>query len=242
MNTTIPEAFAAAVRRDPTTPLLTWYDDASGDRTELSGATLDNWVSKTANMLLDGVGLGDGDAVAVLLPPHWQSAALLLGTWAAGLSADLGGEPQPVEALFTSPDGVAAATAYPTSDRYVTGLLPLAMPLREVPAGFIDYVTEVRNYGDRFVASRPVDGNDRALAGPVELSHLAVCRTAEERAQELGIVAGDRVLVDARVYADPIDWLLAPLLAGASIVLCANLDPAKLSHRSDSEKVSVQLT
>jgi len=133
MNTTIPEAFAAAVRRDPTTPLLTWYDDASGDRTELSGATLDNWVSKTANLLLDGAGLGEGDGVAVLLPPHWQTAAVLLGTWAAGLSADLG-EPQPVEALFTSPDGVAAAAAWPTDDRYLTGLLPLAMPLREMPA------------------------------------------------------------------------------------------------------------
>jgi uncharacterized protein (TIGR03089 family) len=242
MNTTIPEAFAAAVRRDPTIPLLTWYDDASGDRTELSGATLDNWVAKTANLLIDGAGLGEGDAVAVLLPPHWQSAALLLGTWAAGLAADLGGEPQPVEALFTSPEGVTAATAWPTGDRYATGLLPLAMPLREVPPGFIDYVVEVRNFGDRFVAARPVDGNDRAMAGPVELSHRTVCRTADERAAELGIVAGDRVLVDARVYPDPTDWLLAPLVAGASIVLCGNLDPAKLDARAEAEKVTVKLT
>ena len=242
MNTTIPEAFAAAVRRDPTTPLLTWYDDATGDRTELSGATLDNWVAKTANLLLDGAGLGEGDAVAVLLPPHWQTAALLLGAWAAGLAADLGGEPQPVEALFTSPDGAAAAAAWSTGDRYATGLLPLAMPLRELPAGFVDYVVEVRNFGDRFVATRPVDSNDRAVAGPVELSHLALTRTATERAAELGIVAGDRVLVDARVYPDPTDWLLAPLVAGASIVLCANLDPAKLAARADAEKVSVQLT
>jgi len=86
-----------------------------------------------------------------------------------------------------------------------------------------------------------VDGNDRAMAGPVELSHLAVCRTALDRAAELGVVAGDRVLVDARAYPDPVDWLLAPLLAGASIVLCANIDPAKLAARSDAEKVSVQL-
>src|SRR4051794_16645267 len=136
MNSTIPQAFAAAVRRDPTTPLLTWYDDATGDRTELSGATLDNWVSKTANLLIDGAGLGDGDTVAVLLPPHWQTAAVLLGVSAAGLAADLGGNPQPVEALFTTPDGALAAAAWPTGDRYATGLLPLAMPLRQVPAGF----------------------------------------------------------------------------------------------------------
>lgn len=240
MNTTIPAAFAAAVRRDPTTPLLTWYDDLSGDRTELSGATLDNWVSKTANLLLDGAGLGEGDGVAVLLPPHWQTAAVLLGVWAAGLSADLG-EPQPVEALFTSTEAVPAAEAWRTIDRYVTGLLPLAMPLREVPAGYVDYVVDVRNFGDRFVATRPVADDDRALAGPVELTHAGVCEAALERADELGISAGDRVLFDAAGYPDPVDWLLAPLLAGASIVLCTHLDQAKLAARLDAEKISVHL-
>src|SRR5687768_14865056 len=95
VHTTIPQALAEAVRRDPTTPLLTWYDDGSGDRTELSGATLDNWVAKTANLLIDGAGLGPGDTVAVLLPPHWQTAAVVLGVFAAGLAADLGTEPAP---------------------------------------------------------------------------------------------------------------------------------------------------
>jgi len=240
MSETIPQAFADAVRRDPTTPLLTFYDDASGDRTELSGATLDNWVAKTANMLTDGAGLGDGDAVAVLLPPHWQTAAILLGAWAAGLAVDVGGDPQPVEALFTPADRVEAASSWPTSDRYATGLLPLAMPLREVPPGYLDYVVEVRNHGDRF-AGAPVARDDRAFAGPVELSHLAVARSATERAGEFGIVAADRVLVDARAYPDPADWLLAPLFAGASIVLCANLDPAKTQDRANTEKATVVL-
>jgi uncharacterized protein (TIGR03089 family) len=240
MSETIPQAFADAVRRDPTTPLLTFYDDASGDRTELSGATLDNWVAKTANMLTDGAGLGDGDAVAVLLPPHWQAAAILLGAWAAGLSVDVGGDPQPVEALFAEADRTEAASAWPTGDRYATGLLPLAMPLRQVPPGYQDYVVEVRNYGDRF-AGAPVTRDDRAFAGPVELSHLAVARTATERARELGIVAGDRVLVDARAYPDVEDWLLAPLFGGASIVLCVNLNPAKTDDRAKAEQATVIL-
>jgi uncharacterized protein (TIGR03089 family) len=241
VHTTIPQALAEAVRRDPTTPLLTWYDDATGDRTELSGATLDNWVAKTANLLIDGAGLGPGDAVAVLLPPHWQTAAIILGASAAGVAADLGADPSPVEAIFTEPGRVTAAAAWPTGDRYVTGLLPLAMPLREVPPGYVDYVTEVRNYGDHF-RGQVVGEDDRALAGPVELSHLAVLREATERAAELGITAGDRVLVDARAYPDPIDWLLAPLVGGASIVLCANLDPAKLDARITAEKVTVTLS
>lgn len=241
VETTIPRALAQAVRRDPTTPLLTYYDDATGDRTELSGATLDNWVSKTANLLLDGVGLAPGDTVAVLMPPHWQTAAIVLGVSAAGLAADLGDRPGPVDALFTTPDQVAAAAGKATGDRYATGLLPLAMPLRDLPAGYQDYVLEVRNYGDHF-GGAPVAPDDAALAAPVPLSHLAVLRTATERAAELGMTAGDRVLIDARAYPDPIDWLFAPLVAGASIVLCANLVPAKLDARTNAEKVSVTLT
>src|SRR3954447_10787830 len=117
MSETIWQAFTAAVRQDPTTPLVTFYDDASGDRTELSGATVDNWVAKTANLLVDGAGRGPGDAAAVLLPPHWQTAAILLGAWAAGLAAELGDTPQPVDALFTTPD--KAAAWWPAAERYV---------------------------------------------------------------------------------------------------------------------------
>jgi uncharacterized protein (TIGR03089 family) len=240
VHTTIPSALAAAVRRDPTAPLLTWYDDATGDRTELSGATLDNWVAKTANMMVDGLGLGPGDAAAVILPPHWQTAAIVLGAASAGVAADLGREPQPVEALFTTPESVFEAAGWATADRYATGLLPLAMPLREVPPGFVDYVTEVRNFGDHFRGA-PISPDDRALAGPVEMSHLAVLRTAFERAAELGITDGDRVLIDTRAYPDPADWLFAPLAVGASVVLCANLDPAKTKSRAESEKVAVLL-
>jgi len=239
---TIPAALAAAVRRDPTLPLLTWYDDATGDRTELSGTTVDNWVAKTANLLVDGVGLGPGDSVAVLLPPHWQTAAILLGAWTAGLAVDLGPDPRPVEVFFSTPARAEAADAWSTDDRYATGLLPLAAPLREVPAGFVDYTVEVRGHGDRFVSAGPVEANDRALAGPVEESHLEVCGTAAERAAELGIKPGDRVLVDAAAYPDAADWLLAPLVAGASIVLCGNLDPAKIESRAQSERVTLRLT
>jgi uncharacterized protein (TIGR03089 family) len=257
MNETIPQAFAAAVRHDPAAPLLTWYDDGPSnrpgaaldrtegraeDRAELSGATLDNWVAKTANLLIDGAGLGHGDTVAVLLPPHWQTAAIVLGASAAGLSVDLGGPPRAVEGVVATPDRVAEAAGWPSGERYATGLLPLAMPLRDVPPGFVDFPTEVRTHGDHFAPVQPVDPHDEALAGPVPMSHLAVSRTAIQRAAELGIAAGDRVLIDTRTHPDPLDWLFAPLFAGASVVLCAHLDEAKLTDRASAERVTVVLT
>jgi uncharacterized protein (TIGR03089 family) len=239
MNETIPEALSAAVAQDPTMPLVTFYDDASGDRTELSGATLDNWVAKTANLFVDGAGLGSGDTAAVLLPPHWQTAAVLLGAWAAGLAADLGDPPESVDVLFTTPDRVETAAGWPAADRYATGLLPLAAPLRNVPAGYADYVVEVRAFGDRYVPVQAVTGSDAAIRGRV---HAEVCEAAAARAADLGIGPGDRVLVDARAYPDPVDWLLAPLVAGASLVLCANFDAGQQRSRSEAEKVTVTLT
>src|SRR3954468_9574040 len=79
--------------RNPAAPLLTFYDDVSGERTELSGTTLANWVAKTANLLQDEFDIGPGSPVAVSLPVHWQTAAVLLGVWSCGAAVlDTAGE------------------------------------------------------------------------------------------------------------------------------------------------------
>lgn len=231
VQNTIPQVLAAAVRRDPASPLLTFYDDAGGDRTELSGATLDNWVSKTANLLVDGLGLSNGDTAAVTMPAHWQTAAILLGVFSAGVEAETT-DPASADALFTTPD---QSTTTKASDRYATGLLPFAMPLRELPTGFADFVLEVRQFGDYFPGA-PVTAADPALNGRTHAETLAA---ATSRAAELNLTPGSRVLFDATTHPDPIDWLLAPLVAGASIVLCAHLDRTTLDARAGSEKVTL---
>ncbi|GAB3945481.1 TIGR03089 family protein [Micromonospora vulcania] len=225
MADNIARVFADAIATDPTRPLLTWYDDASGDRTELSGATLANWVSKTANLLVDEVGLGPGDPAGALLPPHWQTAAVLLGCWSAKLNVL--DKPGDVDVLFAAADRADEAQSWPTGDRYALGLLPLAAPLRQTPAGFVDYVVEVRRHGDHFT---PQPG-----PGPADERLLAHAQT---RAAELGITRGARILVNATAYPDPVDWLLAPLTQAASVVLCANLDPTRLPTRLTTEQVT----
>ncbi|PBC79521.1 uncharacterized protein (TIGR03089 family) [Streptomyces sp. TLI_235] len=43
---------------DPSRPLITFYDDSTGERVELSAKTFDNWVAKTANLLQDELNAG----------------------------------------------------------------------------------------------------------------------------------------------------------------------------------------
>ncbi|MGC5018426.1 TIGR03089 family protein [Micromonospora sp. DT47] len=228
MADNIARVFADAIASDPTRPLLTWYDDATGERTELSGATLANWVAKTANLLVDELALSPGDTAGALLPPHWQTAAVLLGCWSAGLTVV--DRPGDVDVLFAAADRVTEAQEWSAGDRYALALDPFALPMREVPAGFADYVLEVRGHGDHFTP--PPTG------GPGDADLLA---RAADRATELCLASGDRVLFDAAAHPDPVDWLLAPLTAGASIVLCGNLDPSRLDARLAAEKVTRSL-
>ncbi|MFK3981013.1 TIGR03089 family protein [Micromonospora sp. NPDC050397] len=244
---TIARVFAAAVAADPTRPLLTWYDDATGDRTELSGATLANWVAKTGNLLVDSAGLAPGDRAAVLLPPHWQSAAVLLGCWSAGLAvhgsgvalpaagpgdlAEPADPPRPVDVLFVAAGRLDAASAWPSGDRYALALAPLAAPLRAVPPGFADYVVEVRGHGDHYTPT--------PTGGPQDAGLIAL---AAQRASALGITPGARVLIDADGRPDPVEWLLAPLLAGASVVLCGALDRSRVAGRVADERVTLDLS
>ena len=89
----------------------TYYDDKHGDdataeRIELSTVTLANWAAKTANLLRDELGAGPGTRVAVLLPAHWQTAAVLLGVWWIGAEVVLAG---PADVALCTADRLAEA-------------------------------------------------------------------------------------------------------------------------------------
>src|SRR5918996_5922858 len=88
--TTPYDLLLAELRRDRSRPLITYYDDETGERVELSVATFDNWVAKTAGLLRDGLAVEEGGRVALMLPAHWQSAVWGMACWAVGACAVLG--------------------------------------------------------------------------------------------------------------------------------------------------------
>jgi uncharacterized protein (TIGR03089 family) len=225
---------AERLRRDPARPAVTFYDDATGERVELSTATLDNWVAKTANMLVDTLGLAPGDMVAVDLPAHWSTAAILLAAWSAGAEVLLasngvvGTATSGVKVAFVAADRVEEALAEDADEVVALSLRPLGGRLAHPLAGMLDYAAEVPGHGDHFHAPAP----------PVEQEALLRFTAHVAQAWELG--PSDRVLSAAPIgTADGlVAGLLAPLVVGASVVLCRRLDTALLPRRVAAERVT----
>lgn len=65
-------------------PFLTFYDEATGERTELSHATLHNWASKTANMLVEDLEVEPGSLLLSRLGTHWTCLTVAVAAWRAG--------------------------------------------------------------------------------------------------------------------------------------------------------------
>ncbi|NKY41606.1 TIGR03089 family protein, partial [Cellulomonas septica] len=79
----------ALVTRNPGRPRLTWYS-ADGERVELSGAVLENWVNKTTNLLVEELDAGPGTRVLLDLPGHWRTVVWALATWRCGACVVVG--------------------------------------------------------------------------------------------------------------------------------------------------------
>ncbi|MCB5179114.1 TIGR03089 family protein [Streptomyces antimicrobicus] len=233
----------SALAADPGRPFVTFYDDATGERVELSVATFANWVAKTANLLQGDLAAGPGDRLALLLPAHWQSAVWLLAAASVGVVVEIGGDPGDADLVVSGPDTLEEARAC-SGERVALALRPLGGRFPQPPAGFADYAVEVPSQGDRFAPFVPVDPEGPALVvGGLELSYAQLVERAREDAAALGLGPGERVLTGEGydTWDGLSAGLFAPLVTGGSVVLCRHLDRLSeqgLAQRVESERVT----
>jgi uncharacterized protein (TIGR03089 family) len=240
------DLLAARLEQDPAAPLVTAYDDRTGERVETSATTLANWVAKSANLLQDEFDIGPGSTVAVALPVHWQTAAVLLAVWSCGATvldtaAEDDGRLAEADVVLAAQDRLPALQELDLEDLVGLSLHPLGLGMTDYLGPARDFALEVRVHGDVFRPYRTPDPTGPGLVtGGLELSLSGLVETAQELAARLGIARGDRVLVDEQTAAaaGPVAWLLAPLAAGASLVLCRHPDAAILPRRATEERVT----
>lgn len=231
--------FRSAATTDPARPFITFYDDATGERVELSFATFGNWVNKTSNLIQEGLPAEPGRRIALLLPAHWQTLVWYLACWSAEVIAAPWLDPAEADHVITGPEGLTRSAAC-RGERVAVALRPLGGAFVEpLPAGVLDYALEIPGYGDRFAPYRPVPASAPALEidGRTWTGGELV---AAGRGAATELARTDRVLTTA----DPSTWaglrevLLGPLAAGASVVLCRNPDPDRLAARTRMERIT----
>lgn len=205
---TVPDLLAARLRTDGPRPLLTWYDDTSGERVELSVATAANWVAKAANLLFDEYGVEAGDPMRLEPADHWLSFVAALATWTAGACVELRDRtPRDAVALPGDPAAFTAAVL-PQPD---------ALPVPPLEADSPALAAPHRTWTAAELAAAAV--------------HDARAHGLDNRSRVLTTVGLDSVLgLDAS--------LLLPLASGGSVVFVARCDPSRLVDRAHQERVT----
>jgi uncharacterized protein (TIGR03089 family) len=230
---TYPETLARALRTNPGGPFVTFYDEASGERQELSTTTYANWVAKVSGLLLDEHGLERGDSIRIDLPTHWLATVFLGAAWNTGLvvtdsdGSDSSGPDAVVCGPETLPTWADEAGKRPT---LACSLLPFGVRFADpLPQGVHDVGIEVWGQPDAFTPWDPPAADDTATSwAGVETSHA-------------DLFGGDgkavRLLSTVRSASPAGAELLASLLTGGgSLVLVTNATDERLAALAESER------
>lgn len=240
--TVFTEVLTRLLRHDPGRPLVTFYDEESGERTELSVATYANWVAKAGSLLVDELGLERGDTLRIELPAHWLTVVFLGAAWSTGLvvtdePADAG---RP-DAVVTGPGGLAAWSSY-AAERPVLAcsLLPFGVRFADpLPPGVHDVGIEIWSQPDSFVPWDPPTGEDPAVAlGNVRMTQDELWEAATA-GSPLGSDGGDRLLSEVNPASPPgLSSVTGPLTTGGSVVLVVHAGPDRLEAIAVAERVT----
>ncbi len=233
MSETVSTLLRRRARTAGAEPLLTWYQPATGARTELSAVTLLNWVDKTSH-LLDELDVAAGDVVRLALaqeaPGHWVTAVWELACWQVGAAVAVGEVPDAGPALVVTGPGWAAH-AGTGGDVVACSLHPLGLPFAPpLPGPVLDYSLEVRGQSDVYAATTQ-PGTTPAWSDPerrVDSATLAALDAGP---------AGRLVVQPGGPWATALACVVRPLVAGGStVVVDGPADPAVLERIAREER------
>lgn len=210
----------------PGRPFVTYYDVATGERTELSGTTTANWVAKTANLLVDELDAEPGSRIEIALPTHWLRTVWILATWAAdGTIADTD-----ADIFVAGPDTVEQPS--PARHRVASALLPFATPFPTAPSGVIDLGAVLPGQPDAFLPfDEPTDDVRAVELADLTLTYGQLAAGAPP--------SSSRSLLTPGSLARDVTATLAAALGGGSIVLVRGASPADVDRLADQEQAQV---
>lgn len=240
--TTFAEVLAHRLRTDPGQPLVTFYDDETGERVELSVTTYANWVAKAASLLVDELDLERGMRLRIDLPPHWLGTVFLGAAWTAGLVVT---DRDDVDAVVCGPDTLAR-WAESADDVVVLAcaLRPMGVRFADaVPPGVHDVGLEIWSQPDAFTAWDPPTGEDVAheLGGELGGEQVTQAEVWATAAAGTLVTDGGRLLSEANPASPPgIATFTEPLQRGGSLVLVTRAGRERLAATYAAERATAR--
>lgn len=238
MVDTFPALLVSLLRKDPGRPLVTFYDDQSGERTELSVATYANWVAKTSSLLVEEFDLERGDTLLVDLPTHWLAPIFVGAAWNIGLILSFD-QTVPADLVVCGPDGVehyAGQAAGAHGPVLACALLPLGVRFREaLPEAVHDFGAEVWSQPDSFLPWDPPHADDPATDGRTQHEVLAPTSLSVP-----GLEPGARLLTTENPASSPgLPGFVEPLISGGSTIWVRNPDQGQVERRVTDERATI---
>ncbi len=236
-STTFAEVLTEQLRSDAGRPLITFYDDETGERVELSVTTYANWVAKAASLLVDELDLERGARLQVDLPAHWLGPVFLGAAWTAGLTL-VDSDP---DAAVCGPETLEAwsvrADELPV---LACALRPMGVRFAEpVPPGVHDVGVEIWGQPDAFSPWDPPSGDDLACdLGSVRTTQAELWSAA---AAGTLVTDGGRLLSEANPASPPgIATFSEPLVCGGSLVLVTRAGRERLEATYVAERATAR--
>lgn len=230
-------ALLTTLLTEPGRPLVTFYDDATGERVELSVATYANWVAKTSSLFVEELDLERGQRLRIDLPTHWLGPVFLGAAWTVGL----------IVADDDDPDAVVCGPATldhwaPSAEKIpvvACALKPLGVRFAEpLPSGVHDFGVEVWSQPDAFTPWDPPAADDPASDDATQAELFAAASGAPHKADSL-IGDGGRLLTDANPAAPTgRATFTEPLVRRGSAIWVANADSASWQQKYDAERAT----
>jgi uncharacterized protein (TIGR03089 family) len=230
--TTFPQILARRLADDAGRPLVTFYDDATGERTELSVATWANWVAKVSSLLVEELDVEHGSRLLVDLPAHWLGTVVLGAAWGCGIEVVWDGD---ADAVVTGPDGLPRWA--PDARRIpvlATALQPLAGRFPDgVPDGVHDLGVEVWAQPDAYAAFPAPEDDDAAVAGTTQAELWGAAAAGGQLAD------GGRLLTEVNPASPSgLASLTEPLARSGSLVLVTHASADRREQIAADERVT----
>lgn len=201
-------------------PAVLWYS-VPGERIELSGRVLDNWVAKTANLWVDECEVEAGSLVALPERLHWRSLVLALASLRVGAQLAWGGQVgADVRADFDAQTLVGAEA------EYLVAVAPEPLAPRfvgQLPIGLLDYAAEVRSHPDVYMGLAEPAASETAWASTTYKQLMQVVGEGSQRLAAALPEGTAAIYCEGEVFSAT--WLLQALEVLAAGYAVLVLDP-----------------